>query len=130
MIILDTSAVLALARGHRKLERVAENAAASSFRHLLIPALCLMQAEIDDAGSGMNALALPGIDIDPLDTVGSVAVAAMVRDGLGGPDVCHALYTALPSPQRPQTDLILTGREDDYPPGTVTVAIDDERLDD
>ncbi|MBT2398120.1 hypothetical protein J7E96_12015 [Streptomyces sp. ISL-96] len=130
MIILDTSSVLAIARGHRKLLRVADNAAASPFRHLLVPALCLMQAEITDAGSGMSALALPGIDIEPLDTVSSVAVATMVRDGLGGPDVCHALYASLPSPQRPQTDLILTDREDDYPPGTVTVDIDDDRLDD
>lgn len=130
MIILDTSAVLALARGHRKLARVAHNAAASPFHHLLVPALCLMQAEIDDASSGLTTLALPEIEIEPLDTVASVAVAAMVRDGLGGPDTCHALYLSLPSPQRPQTDLILTGREGDYPPGTVTVDIDDERLDD
>ncbi|MFD9488929.1 hypothetical protein [Streptomyces sp. NPDC059991] len=130
MIILDTSAVLALAHGHRKLARVADNADASPFRHLLVPALCLTQAEINDVGAGLHALAIPGVDIEPLDTVASVAVATMVRDGLGGPDTCHALYLSLPSPQRPQTGLILTGREDDYPRGTVTVDIDDERLDD
>ncbi|MFD4629646.1 hypothetical protein ACFVYR_05990 [Streptomyces sp. NPDC058284] len=127
---MDTSAVLALARGHRKLARIADNAAASPFRHLLVPALCLMQAESDDAEAGTNALALPGIDIEPLDTVASVSVATMVRDGLGGPDVCHALYASLPSPARPQQDIILTDQEDRYPPGIVTVDIDDKRLDD
>jgi hypothetical protein len=130
VIVLDTSAVLALADGHRKLARVADNAAASPFRHLLVPSLCLMQAEIEAAGSSMNVLALPGIDVEPLDAVSSVAVATMVRDGLGGPDTCHALYLSIPSPQRPETDIVLTGREGDYPPGTVTVGIDDKRLDD
>ncbi|WJV46393.1 hypothetical protein [Streptomyces flavofungini] len=130
MIILDTSATLALARGHGKLSRVADNAAASPFRHLLVPALCLLQAEIEDAGSAMSVLALPGVEVEPLDTVSSVTVATMVRDGMGGPDTCHALYLSLPSPQRPETDIILTGREDTYPPGAVTVDIDDKRLDD
>ncbi|MFC9592770.1 hypothetical protein [Streptomyces sp. NPDC056944] len=130
MIILDTSAVLALAQGHRKLQRVADNAAASPFRHLQVPALCLLQAETQDEGAGDAALALPGIDVVPLDTVAAVTVARMVRGGFGGPDVCHALYTALPAPHRPTMDLILTDRPDLYPPGTVTVDIDDERLDD
>lgn len=130
MTVLDTSATLALAQGHRKLARVADNAAASPFRHLLIPALCLLQAEIEDAGSAMRVLALPGVDVEQLDTIASVTVATMVRDGMSGPDSCHALYLSLPSPQRPETDIILTGREDDYPPGTVTVDIDDKRLDD
>ncbi|OKJ99694.1 hypothetical protein AMK26_27220 [Streptomyces sp. CB03234] len=130
MIILDTSAVVALARGHRTLQRVADNANASPFRHLQVPALCLLQAEVDDESAGDAALAFPGIDVIPLDTVASVTVARMVRGGLGGPDVCHALYAALPAPHRPTMDLILTGREDLYPPGTVTVDIDDERLED
>ncbi|WP_179166582.1 hypothetical protein [Streptomyces sp. CB03238] len=55
----------------------------------------------------------------------------MVRGGgIGGPDVCHALYAALPAPHRSATDLILTRREDLCPPGTMTVDIDDGRLED
>ncbi|MFC1405724.1 MULTISPECIES: hypothetical protein [Streptacidiphilus] len=128
MIILDTSAVTALASGHRKLARIAENAARSPFRHLLVPALCLMQAEVAEADAGLHALSLPGIDIEALDPVAAIAVAAMVRDGYGAPDTAHALYATLPSAHRPEADLLLTARHHDYPPGTITIDIDDDRL--
>ncbi|WP_042407634.1 hypothetical protein [Streptacidiphilus carbonis] len=128
MIVLDTSALTALAGGHGKLARIAENAAASPFRHLIVPALCLLQAELHDADAGLHVLSLPGIDVESLDPVAAIAVASMVRDGYGGPDTVHALYCSLPSAHRPETDLLLTARAQDYPPGTITVDIDDDRL--
>ncbi|MGW1105557.1 hypothetical protein [Streptomyces sp. NPDC002540] len=67
MIILDTSAVSALAQGHRALHHLAGHVAATPGDRLRIPALCLMQAEADDEGLARGVLALPGIltvDID------------------------------------------------------------------
>lgn len=42
---------------------------------------------------------------------------------------CHAIAASLPTPLRPTQLLILTDRQEDYPPGIVTVGIDDPRLD-
>jgi hypothetical protein len=52
----------------------------------------------------------------------------MVRDGYGGPDTAHAIAVSLPTPLRPLQHLILTGRQDLYPPGISTVDINDPRL--
>ncbi|MCX2927521.1 hypothetical protein [Streptomyces sp. NEAU-W12] len=48
----------------------------------------------------------------------------MVRDGHGGPDTCHALYCSLPRPEFTGMSILLTDREESYPPGVVTVDID------
>ncbi|MEV7177777.1 hypothetical protein [Kitasatospora sp. NPDC093679] len=128
MIILDTSAVTALAAGHRALVRLADNAAASPFRHLSVPALCLLSAEVESQGAGTFALALPAVEIEPLDSAAAVTVAAMVRDGIGAQDISHALYCALPTGSRGTMHMILTDQEHHYPPGTITVHIDDPRL--
>ncbi|MFD9124173.1 hypothetical protein [Kitasatospora sp. NPDC059571] len=128
MIILDTGAVTALAAGHRALLRLADNAAGSPFNHLMVPALCLMEAEAQTQDAGAFALALPAIEIEPLDSVAAVTVAVMVRDGIGAPDTCHALYTSLPTGSRGTMHVILTDQEQVYPPGTITVHVDDPRL--
>ncbi|GAA4909680.1 hypothetical protein ACFPM3_11700 [Streptomyces coeruleoprunus] len=124
MIILDTSAVGALAEGHKALNQLAANMAPTPRDRLWIPALCLMQAEMDSAGAGAAALAFSAVSIDPLDTVASVTVGTLARDGYGGPDTCHALYCASPRPEFTGMSILLTGREDRYPPGIVTVDID------
>ncbi|MFD9823915.1 hypothetical protein [Streptomyces violascens] len=49
MIILDTSAVRALADGHKALSLLAGNMANTPGDRLNVPALCLMQAEAEDA---------------------------------------------------------------------------------
>ncbi|MEV6206099.1 hypothetical protein [Kitasatospora sp. NPDC051914] len=128
MIVLDTSAVVALAAGHRALVRLADNAAASPFKHLAVPALCLLAAEAAAQGSGTFALALPAIEIEPLDSMAAITVATMVRDGIGAQDTSHALYAALPTGSRGTMHMILTNQEHRYPPGTITVHIDDPRL--
>ncbi|MEV8094378.1 hypothetical protein [Kitasatospora sp. NPDC085879] len=128
MIILDTSAIMALAAGHRTLVRLADNAAASPFRHLSVPALCLLAAEAASPGAGTFALALPAVEVEPLDSAAAVTVATMVRDGVGAQDVSHALYCALPTGSRGTMHMILTDQEHHYPPGTITVHIDDPRL--
>ncbi|MFE1247176.1 hypothetical protein [Streptomyces sp. NPDC058735] len=48
----------------------------------------------------------------------------MSRDGYGGSDRCHALYCALPRAEFTGMSILLTDREDAYPPGVVTVDID------
>jgi hypothetical protein len=55
------------------------------------------------------------------------AVAEVARSGFDQ-DTAHALYAALPTAHRPTMNLVLTSREGDYPPGVVTVGIDDPRL--
>ncbi|MFE9558761.1 hypothetical protein ACFYOD_35530 [Streptomyces sp. NPDC006703] len=124
MIILDTSAVKALATGHKALGLLAGNMARTPGDRLTIPALCLMQAEADDEHLSRHILALSAVTIDPLDTIASVSVGTMIRDGYGGPDTCHALYCALPRAAFTGMSILLTGHEDAYPPGVVTVDID------
>ena len=129
MIILDTSAVTAFATGHRKLHRLISNAAASPFEHLLVPALCLMAAEITDEGAAGRILGLPVVEIEPLDAAQAATVGTMIRDGYGSPETCHAIAASLPTPLRPTQLLILTDRQEEYPPGIITVSINDPRLD-
>ena len=124
MIILDTSAVRALAGGHKVLNQLAANMANTPSDRLWVPALCLVQAESEDAGAGRAVLAFSSVSIDILDTVASVTVGTLVRDGFGGPDTCHALYCASPRAEFTGMSILLTAHEDRYPPGAVTVDID------
>ncbi|MFF9487177.1 hypothetical protein [Streptomyces sp. NPDC014676] len=124
MIILDTSATRALADGHKTLNLLAGNMARTPGDLLRVPALCLMQAESEDAGAAQRVLAFSSVVVDDLGTVASVSVGTMIRDGYGGSDTCHALYCALPRPEFTGMSILLTGREEAYPPGVVTVDID------
>ncbi|GHG56350.1 hypothetical protein [Streptomyces griseocarneus] len=124
MIILDTSAVKALGQGHKALNRLAGNMARTPGDRLTIPALCLLQAEADDEDAARRVLAYSAVDVDILDTVATVSVGKMIRDGYGGPDTCHALYCALPRAEFTGMSILLTGHENAYPPGVVTVDID------
>ncbi|MFI1524613.1 hypothetical protein [Kitasatospora cineracea] len=128
MIVLDTSAVTALVAGHERLHRIVDSALHSPFQHLLVPVLCLVEAGVKDEGTAQAVLALPSLEFEPLDTGAAVLVAAMVRDGYGGPDLAHAIAVSLPTAERPMQHLILTARPELYPPGIVTVGIDDPRL--
>ncbi|MER7674670.1 hypothetical protein ABTY61_40290 [Kitasatospora sp. NPDC096128] len=86
-----------------------------------------VEAEVKDEGGAHAVLALLCLEFEPLDA-GTAVVVAMVRDGHGGQDVAHAIAACLPTPVRPQQHLILTARPEPYPPGIVTVDIDDPRL--
>ncbi|MEU4213113.1 hypothetical protein AB0F13_24505 [Streptomyces sp. NPDC026206] len=124
MIILDTSAVTALAQGHKTLNLLAGNMARTPGDRLSVPSLCLMQAEANEADVSRRVLAYSSVVVDGLDMVASVSVGTMMRDGYGGPDTCHALYCALPRPEFTGMSILLTGNEDAYPPGVITVDID------
>lgn len=124
MIILDTGATRALADGHKTLNLLAGNMARTPGDLLRVPAACLMQAESEDAEAARRVLAFSSVVVDPLDTVASVSVGTMIRDGYGGADTCHALYCALPRAEFGGMSILLTDREQDYPPGVVTVDID------
>ncbi|MFD7700033.1 hypothetical protein [Streptomyces caelestis] len=124
MIILDTAATRALANGHKTLNLLAGNMARTPGDLLRIPALCLMQAESEDAGAAQRVLSFSSVVVDELGTIASVSVGTMIRDGYGGADTCHALYCALPRPEFTGMSILLTDREEAYPPGVVTVDID------
>ncbi|MFB7374383.1 hypothetical protein ACFC0D_31615 [Streptomyces sp. NPDC056222] len=124
MIILDTSAVLALAEGHKALIELAANMAKTPGDAMWVPALCLAEAEAASAGAGRAALTFSSVAVDDLDTIAAVTVGTLVRDGFGGLDTCHALYCASPRPQFTGMSILLTAHEDRYPPGIVTVDID------
>ncbi|KFG02733.1 hypothetical protein IQ62_00490 [Streptomyces scabiei] len=124
MIILDTGATRALAGGHKTLNLLAGNMARTPGDLLRIPALCLMQAESEDADAGRRVLAFSSVVVDDLGTAASITVGGMIRDGYGGPDTCHALYCSLPRPEFTGMSILLTDREQSYPPGVVTVDID------
>ncbi|MFI1502584.1 hypothetical protein [Streptomyces platensis] len=124
MIILDTSAIRALAGGHKTLNLLAGNMAKTPGERLSIPALCLTQAEAGEENLSQRVLAFSSVAVDSLDTMAAVSVGTMIRDGYGGPDTCHALYCALPRPEFTGMSILLTGNEDAYPPGVVTVDID------
>ncbi|MER5885943.1 hypothetical protein ABT160_19095 [Streptomyces sp. NPDC001941] len=123
MIILDTSAVRALADGHKTLNLLAATMAGTSDQ-LTVPALCLTQAEADDADAARRVLGFPSVSVEPLGTVEAVAVGVMIRDGYGGADTCHALYCALPRPEFTGMSILLTDDEDRYPPGVIAIGID------
>ncbi|WP_030020310.1 hypothetical protein [Streptomyces monomycini] len=124
MIILDTSAVTALAGGHKTLNLLAGNMAKTPGEHLSIPALCLTQAEAGEENLAQRVLVFSSVVVDSLDTTAAVSVGTMIRDGYGGPDTCHALYCALPRPEFTGMPILLTADENAYPPGVVTVDID------
>ena len=124
MIILDTGAVKALAGGHRTLNLLAGNMARTPGDRLSIPAMCLLQAEADEENVSRRVLAFSSVVVDSLEAVAAVSVGTMVRDGYGSADTCHALYCALPRPEFTGMSILLTGNEDAYPPGVVTVDID------
>jgi hypothetical protein len=124
VIILDTGATRALAEGHKALNLLAGNMALTPGDFLRVPALCLMRTEAEDAGAAARVLAFSSVVVDDLTTVDSVTVGTMIRDGYGGPDACHALYCALPRAEFTGMSILLTTREDAYPPGVVTVDID------
>ncbi|MET9763222.1 hypothetical protein ABZ016_29980 [Streptomyces sp. NPDC006372] len=124
MIILDTGATLALSQGHKTLNLLAGNMAHTPGDLLRIPALCLMQVESEDADAAQRVLAFSSVVVDPLNTTASVTVGTMIRDGYGGSDTCHALYCALPRAEFTGMSILLTDREERYPPGVVTVDID------
>ncbi|KQV14515.1 MULTISPECIES: hypothetical protein [unclassified Kitasatospora] len=128
MIILDSSALAALADGHERLHRLVDSALRSPFQHLLVPVLCLVEAEVKDEGTAHAILSLPSVEFEPLDASTAVMVATMVRDGFGGQDLAHVIATSLPTPVRPLQHLILTARPGLYPPGIHTVDIEDPRL--
>ncbi|CAL9507622.1 hypothetical protein [Streptomyces sp. enrichment culture] len=124
MIVLDTGATRALAVGHKALNLLAGNLARTPGHLLRVPALCLVQAESQEAGAGGRVLAFSSVVVDDLDTPGAVTVAHLMRDGYGGADTCHALYCALPRLERRGMPILLTDRKDAYPPGFLTVDID------
>ncbi|GHC75786.1 hypothetical protein RFN57_21925 [Streptomyces violaceochromogenes] len=124
MIILDTSAVVALAQGREALHRLVDNVAHTPGDWLHIPALCLMQAESMEKGTAGDVIALPGVMVDPLHQTAAATVGSMIREGWGGADICHTLYVATPHIETGGMSIILTGREGDYPPGILTVDID------
>ncbi|MGW3290375.1 hypothetical protein ACWDR3_37645 [Streptomyces sp. NPDC001002] len=124
MIVLDTGATRALADGHKTLNLLAANMANTPGDVLRIPALCLTQAESEDADAARRVLAFSSVVVDPLDTVSSVTVGTMIRDGFGGPDTCHALYCALPRAEFTGMSILLTTRVEAYPPGVGTVDVD------
>jgi hypothetical protein len=124
VIILDTGATRALGQGHKTLNLLAGNMARTPGDHLRIPALCLMQAESEDAGVAGRVLSFSSVVVDELATSAAAEVGAMVRNGLGGADTCHAMHCASPRAEFMGMSILLTDREQAYPPGTVTVDID------
>ncbi|WP_046258716.1 hypothetical protein [Streptomyces sp. WM6386] len=86
--------------GHKTLNLLAAHMARTPGDLLRIPALCLTQAESEDADAARRVLGFSSVVVDPLDMVSSVGVGTMIRDGYGGADTCHALYCALPRYRR------------------------------
>ncbi|MFC9507495.1 hypothetical protein [Streptomyces sp. NPDC057002] len=88
MIILDTSAVVALAQGRQAIHRLVDNVAHTPGDWLHMPALCLMPAESMEKGTAGDVIALPEVMVDPLHqtaaaTVGSMTVTAGDIDSSG-----------------------------------------------
>ncbi|MET7389827.1 hypothetical protein ACFYPT_36020 [Streptomyces sp. NPDC005529] len=123
MIILDTSAVRALATGHKALNLPAGKTANTPADQLLIPALCLLQTEAADEHLHRRVPAFSAVAVDHLDTMAAVTVGTMMRDGHDGADTCHALYCALPRAECTGMSIRLTENEDRYPPGVVTADV-------
>ncbi len=127
MIVLDTTAALALAAGHGTLYRLADAANREPGRALIVPALCLIAAEEQREGAGNAVLGIPGVAVDALDTVGAMAVAMLGRSGFSH-DIAHVMHSASPGAHRISEDIIVTRDPDAYPPGWIAVGYDDPDL--
>ncbi|MDJ0344211.1 hypothetical protein QMK19_29270 [Streptomyces sp. H10-C2] len=124
MIILDHTAVLALARGHRRLSGIAAGPDAEGRPRAYVPALCLIAAGVEEPGPQFTAHvgALPGLDFLPLDFPAAVAVEQITADGIAWQHA-HAVHAASASPHTPGSSAILTATPHAY--GTTGLRIVD-----
>ncbi|WP_405488452.1 hypothetical protein [Streptomyces sp. NBC_00096] len=77
MIVLDHTAVLALCRGHRLPSAIAVVEVDDPSRRAHVPALCLVAAGMELAGTAAHVGALPGLEFLPLDFAGAAAAGAV-----------------------------------------------------
>lgn len=124
MIILDTGAVTAPARGHKTHNLPAADTTRTPADRLTIPALCLMQAETREEGLYRRVLAYSAVTVDDLGSTAAPTVGTTIRDGPDGPDTCHALNCALPHAEFAGMSIPLTDNEDANPPGIIAADID------
>ncbi|MEU2955640.1 hypothetical protein [Streptomyces xanthochromogenes] len=115
MIILDHTAVLALAHGHRMMAAMAAAPGTDGEARAYVPALCLVAAGATEPGPLFTAHigALPGLDFLPLDFPAAVAVEQLAADGLPW-QYAHAVHAASASPHTPAGSAILTTTPQSY----------------
>lgn len=93
MIILDHTAVLALCRGHRLLSGLAVIEVDDPSRRAHVPALCLVAAGRELAGTAAHVGALPGLEFLPLDFAAAAAVEDATAAGVDW-RYAHAVFAA------------------------------------
>jgi hypothetical protein len=126
VILLDTGAIRAFWNSHLTVSRLIDDANRTSGHSLIVPTLCLLEAEQQIPGAGITLTAQPGVMPQPLATPTALAAAQILhryRDLTQGMAVAIATATA-PVERGEPAHFILTDHPDAYPSGIVAVSID------
>jgi hypothetical protein len=102
-IVLDETAMVAAGRGNAIASRLIHRAHAEAGWYLYAPACALVEADRARPGTAEQLAALPGVTVLHLDLSAALAVAS---EATWAP--AHTLYSAGPTPERPDGALIAT----------------------
>jgi hypothetical protein len=124
VILLDAGAVRAFWNGHLALTRMIDNANAAGVG-VLIPALCLLEAEQGRPYAGRAILAQPCVQVADLTAPDAIAAASILaaHPGLTA-GMAASIAAAAPTAHRLAAHIIVTDHDQLYPPGIVAINID------
>lgn len=101
-VVLDSSALAALGQGNRVTAYLVARAAKNT-GWLYVPACALVEADRERPGLAEHVGGLKGVEVVPLDLAAALWLAR--HEGWG---FAHAVYTAMPSADRPLGAAIAT----------------------
>jgi hypothetical protein len=112
-IILDDPTLLALGGGNQPASALVMRGYRNPDVRLLVPTLCLLEADRKRKGVGVHAGSLEVLHTVDLDFAGSLQVAELARAGVPI-GIAHATVTAEPTGDRPTGAIIATVAPENY----------------
>ncbi|MFC9424539.1 hypothetical protein [Streptomyces sp. NPDC056987] len=119
-LILDDPTLLALGGGNRPASTLVMRGYRNPDVRLLVPTLCLLEADRKREGVGVHAGSLDALHTVDLDFPGSLQVAELARTGVPI-GIAHAAVTATPTADRPAGAIVATVAPENYEGLRVTV---------
>ncbi|MFI6700130.1 hypothetical protein ACIBJC_14335 [Streptomyces sp. NPDC050509] len=112
-LILDDPTLLALGGGNKPASALVMRGYRNPDVRLLVPTLCLLEADRKREGIGVHAGSLNALHTVDLDFPGSLHVAELARAGVPI-GVAHAAVTAAPAADRPNGAIVATVAPENY----------------
>ncbi len=106
-VVLDSTAMLLIARGNRRASRLVCQAGEGGGIRLYAPTCALVEADRVRRGVAEHIASLPGVGILDLDLPATIAVARRRTWG-----AAHTRHAAAPLPERPVEAVIATAEPD------------------